>query len=146
MWVPIIKNYTIMGNREEIIKKLKEEFIKKPKPHTEEWYANVKERFDTMKPFTCVNDLPDVPVFKDYGKYKEIVVKNLIRCGAIPKDELSVGKTYVGGCRNATEATWDGNEFKYTRNKFGMLFDDTIKHFEDDIYYDVFIPIKEKTT
>jgi hypothetical protein len=135
-----------MGNREEIIKKLKEEFMKKPKPYTDEWYADVKEKFDMMKPFTRVDDLPDVPVFKDYGKYKEIVVKNLIRCGAIPKDELIVGKAYVGGCRNTTEATWDGNEFKYTRNKFGVLFEDNIKHFEDDTCYDVFIPIKEKKT
>lgn len=135
-----------MKNREEIIRRIKDELARKPKPYTEEWYANVKERFDTMKPFIYVDDLPDVPVFKDYGKYKEIVVKNLIRCGAIPKDKLSVGKTYVGGCRNTTEATWNGDEFTYNRYKFGDWFEDTIKHFEDEMYYDVFIPIKEKKT
>ena len=133
-----------MKDREEIIRRIKDELARKPKPYTDEWYANVKEMFDTMKPFTCVDDIPDVPVFKDYGKYKEIVVKNLIRCGAIPKNDLTVGKTYLGDCRNTHEATWNGDEFTYDRCKFGDWFEDTINHFEDEMYYDVFIPIKEK--
>lgn len=133
-----------MKNREEIIRRIKDELARKPKPYTDEWYAEIKERFDNMKPFVCADNIPDIPIFKDYGKYKDIIVDNLVRCGAIPKNKLIVGKTYIGVCRNASEAEWNGEEFIYKRYKFGITHDDTIKHFEDEMYYDVFIPIKEK--
>ncbi len=116
----------------------------KQKAYTEGWYEMTKERFDNMKPFSEPNDIPTIPSFKDYQKYKEIVIDNLIRCGAIPKSKLKVGTTYIGDCRNTNEATWNGEKFEYKRIKFGMTFDDTIEHFEDEMYYDVFVPIKEK--
>ena len=62
--------------------------------------------------------------------------------GGIPKAELIPGATYLGRCRNATEAIWNGNQFEYNRYKFGEWFKDTINHFEDDDGYDVFIPTK----
>lgn len=63
----------------------------------------------------------------------------------IPKSELVVGETYPGYCRNARRATWDGEMFHYTRYKFGLEFEENIKHYEDDDNptMDVFVPIKE---
>ena len=61
----------------------------------------------------------------------------------IPKAELIAGETYPGYCRNARRATWDGNVFHYTREKFGSKFEEKINHYEDDNGMDVFVPIKE---
>ena len=63
----------------------------------------------------------------------------------IPKSELVVGQEYPGHCRNASSATWDGDKFHYERYKFGVTFDETINHYEDDNDdgIDVFVPIKE---
>ena len=85
----------------------------------------------------------DVPI-TDPETYKNIVIPNFIRCGAIPKAQLEVGKTYIGSCRNAREAIWKGDHFTYKRYKFGCTFDEDINHFEDDNGYDLFVPIKLK--
>ena len=61
----------------------------------------------------------------------------------IPKSELVVGQEYPGHCRNASKATWNGKVFQYMRRKFGSEFLESIKHYEDDDGYDVFVPIKE---
>ena len=101
------------------------------------------ERFKNLEPFgddpRCV---PPIPVC-DEEIYQKYVVPNLIRCGAIPKDQLEVGATYLGDCRNATEAVWDGEKFIYQRTKFGCTFNEKINHFQDDDGYDVFTPIKK---
>jgi len=60
----------------------------------------------------------------------------------IPKDELTIGETYSGICRNTREATWDGKQFTYTRYKLGEVYEEKINHYEDDNGYDLFIPIK----
>lgn len=60
----------------------------------------------------------------------------------IPKDELVIGETYSGVCRNASEAVWDGKTFTYDRHKFGSCFKENINHFEDDDGYDVFVPMR----
>ena len=60
----------------------------------------------------------------------------------IPKNELVVGDTYSGICRNADEAVWNGKKFTYDRYKFGSCFKEDINHFEDDDGYDVFVPMK----
>lgn len=60
----------------------------------------------------------------------------------IRKTDLVKGQTYEGICRNARKAVWDGNKFHYERTKFGMTYDETINHYEDDDGYDVFVPIK----
>ena len=101
--------------------------------------------FKTMKPFKDENDIPEIPVVTD-KTYKEIIIPNLIRCGAIPKKDLIVGKTYIGDTRNTTEATWDGEKFIYKRYKWGVWFDDDVNHFEDDDEYRnaLFVPLKIK--
>lgn len=104
----------------------------------------MKDYLCKMKPFLKVEDIPTVPKMKSPEDYEEYVVKNYIRCGAIPKKDLIVGKTYIGDCRNATEAVWNGEVFIYTRTKFGHTYDEEINHFEDDDGYDLFVPIKIK--
>lgn len=78
-------------------------------------------------------------------KEDEIFVQDtLIRHGAIPLHELIAGKTYIGTCRNASEAVWLGDKFEYMRYKWGETYPEKINHFEDDDGYDVFVPIKVK--
>ena len=78
-------------------------------------YKKIAEIYNNMKPFKTVDDIPDIPIVKDENFYNEVIVKNLIRCGAIPKDKLVIGKTYIGACRNSSEATWNGKNFDYKR-------------------------------
>lgn len=99
------------------------------------------------------NDLPDkfddvdfdifVPRFttKEDGIF---IQDELIKRGAIPIHKLEVGKTYIGCCRNASEAVWQGDNFVYQRYKFGTTYPEKINHFQDDDGYDVFVPIKAK--
>ena len=131
--------------RLEAIERLRKEAQYK-REHKEEvlmdWIR--KNLVEREKPFTNPDEIPDMPVVKNEGIYKELIVPNLIRLGAIPKKNLVVGKEYVGACRNAENATWNGNEFEYNRYKFGEWFKDTTNHFEDFTTYDIFIPIREK--
>lgn len=87
--------------------------------------------------------IPEPPIL-DRESYNKYVIPNYIRCGAIPKDRLVVGKTYIGSCRNASEAVWNGKVFTYKRTKFGSTYNESINHFQDDNEYDVFVPIKVK--
>ena len=74
---------------------------------------------------------------------EKIVVKNLIRCGAIPLDQLEVGARYEGTCRNASEAVWNGKQFEYKRYKFGDWMYARINHFQEDDGNDLFVPIRK---
>lgn len=102
--------------------------------------AMAKEMWNKMKPFQTADDIPDLPK-ADW--YESIVVPNLIRCGAIPKEDLEVGTEYEGSCRNSSRATWDGKRFNYKRYKFGMWEDDSVNHFQDDDGFDLFVPIRK---
>ena len=127
----------------EKITKILEKFKKNLESQKVKDLEYQKERFDKMKPFKSIDDIPDLPIIKDPEKYREIVVSNLIRCGAIPKDSLVIGAEYEGACRNASTAVWNGKEFEYKRLKWGMWQNDTINHFEDDDGYDLFVPLKK---
>ena len=107
-----------------------------------EHYEKVKQYLQNMKPFK-EDSYVSVPIMNTPEDYQEFVVKNFIRCGAIPKSKLVKGKKYKGSCRNAGEAVWDGEHFIYRRFKFGCEFDEKINHFEDDNGYDLFVPIAE---
>ena len=115
----------------------------KLKKEKEERYNTVLNHWKERKPFRDEDDIPPIPIVlpKDY---EEIIVPNIIRCGGIPKDKLIVGKTYIGDCRNAREAVWDGEKFTYMRTKFGSTYSETINHFQDDDGYDLFVPLKIK--
>ena len=115
----------------------------KLKKEKEERYNTVLNHWKERKPFRDEDDIPPIPIVlpKDY---EEIIVPNIIRCGGIPKDKLIVGKTYIGDCRNAREADWDGEKFTYMRTKFGSTYPETINHFQDDDGYDLFVPLKIK--
>ena len=115
----------------------------KLKKEKEERYNTVLNHWKERKPFRDEDDIPPIPIVlpKDY---EEIIVPNIIRCGGIPKDKLIVGKTYIGDCRNAREAVWDGEKFTYMRTKFGSTYPETINNFKDDDGYDIFVPLKIK--
>ena len=115
----------------------------KLKKEKEERYNTVLNHWKERKPFRDEDDIPPIPIVlpKDY---EEIIVPNIIRCGGIPKDKLIVGKTYIGDCRNAREAVWDGEKFTYMRTKFGSTYPETINHIQDDDGYDLFVPLKIK--
>ena len=104
------------------------------------------KRFNEMEPFEGdVRRIPLLPVI-DKEIYDEHIVPNLIRCGAIPKEKLIIGHTYLGDCRNASKAVWKENGcFEYMRTKFGWTYPEEINHFQDDDGYDVFTPIKDIT-
>lgn len=119
----------------ETLKKLKEEEIANREKRRKEYWEN-------MEPFTEPYDVPSLPqVSKE--EWENFYVPHLIRCGAIPKDQLEVGAAYYGDCRNASEAVWDGEKFTYQRYKFGFTFPEKINHFQDDDGYDLFVPIKK---
>lgn len=103
------------------------------------------EFFNNLKPFETVDDIPDIPIIKDKNLYEKVIVENFIRCGAIPKDKLIVGKTYLGNCRNTDKATWNGKCFVYNRYKNWSYYEDEINHFQDDDGHDLFVPIKQLT-
>lgn len=119
----------------EILKKKKKELIRK----------ETILYWKTRRPFKNEDDIPDIPVM-DKEDYETHIIPNIIRCGGIPKKELIEGATYIGNCRNAIEAVWNGKRFTYRRYKFGYIYDEDINHFEDDNGYDLFVPIKLKET
>ena len=105
-----------------------------------------KEYWENLKVFENEHDIPDIPVYRDGEEqqfFQDVVVPNLIRCGAIPKDQLEVGAWYLGDTRNTDKAKWNGKEFEYERYKLGSTFTDTCNHFQDDNGYAFFIPIKK---
>lgn len=110
-----------------------------------ERYNEVLEYWKNRVPFTDEDDIPSIPIVKD-DDYRRIIIPNIIRCGGIPKEKLVNGETYIGSCRNASEAVWNGEKFTYLRTKFGTTYTECINHFEDDDGYDVFVPIRIKDT
>ena len=120
-----------------------EEIKQKMNMDREERYNNIIEYWKNRKPFKDENDIGSIPIVLPRD-YKDIIVPNIIRCGGIPKNKLITGKTYIGECRNANEATWNGEKFIYKRNKFGMTYDEDINHFEEDDGHDLFVPLKIK--
>ena len=123
------------------------EDIEKAKAKLEKERAERKQNmikwFNKMKPFKDHHDIPCVPC-TDEETYQNVIIPNLIRCGAIPKDQLEVGAKYEGDCRNAHIAVWKENgRFEYMRTKFGCTYPEEINHFQDDDGYDVFVPIKK---
>ena len=101
-----------------------------------------KTFFEGLTEFKTEDDIPDLPKLPE-DEYKEIVIPNLIRCGAIPKKDLILDKEYLGACRNSSKAIWKGDHFEYLRYKWGSSYIDSINHFEDDDGYDLFVPIRE---
>lgn len=132
-----------MGEREKKIEELRARLRERAEYERAHRVEMITEAFGNLKPFTGCDDIPDLPKLDDAEVYRDVVVRNLIRCGAIPKARLVVGRIYEGKCRNADRATWDGSVFRYMRRKFGAEYEETINHFEDDNGYDLFVPIRE---
>lgn len=72
------------------------------------------------------------------------VLNQAYELGMIKKSDLIDNQKYFGRCRNASEAVWNSEKqkFTYIRTKFGSYFDEDINHPEDDLGFDLFIPIK----
>jgi hypothetical protein len=70
-------------------------------------------------------------------------IESAVSLGMIPKNQLINGVRYIGYCRNATNAVWNAEmqRFIYIREKFGCKFEEEIVHPEDDIQFDVFVPV-----
>lgn len=118
-------------------------YIMENNKFSESKYQAILDTWENMKPFEDEDSIPPIPKVlpKDY---KEVIIPNIIRCGGIPKDKLKKGATYIGDCRNSSQALWNGKEFIYVREKFGSSYTEKINHFEDVNGYDVFVPIKIK--
>lgn len=117
-------------------------YLKNSHDKRDELYAKCIETLENMTSLSPEHI--HVPIMRNKEDYEKYVVKNFIRCGAIPKKDLVIGKTYVGSCRNAGEAVWLGECFEYDRYKFGCTFKEKINHFEDDNGFDLFVPLHEK--
>jgi hypothetical protein len=117
-------------------------YLKDSQDKRDELYAKCIETLENMTSLSP--EYIHVPIMRNKEDYEKYVVKNFIRCGAIPKKDLVIGKTYIGSCRNAGEAVWLGEQFEYDRYKFGFTFKEKINHFEDDNGYDLFVPLREK--
>lgn len=127
----------------ERIEKIRQEAIRRREEELKNRDLKIKEWFENLEPFDGdVDRIPMVPSCNE-ELYQKYVIPNLIRCGAIPKEELEVGTAYLGDCRNASKAIWNGKVFTYRRTKFGYTYDEDINHFQDDDGYDVFVPIKK---
>lgn len=86
-------------------------------------------------------NLENIPVARNEDEHVALC-HNIINAGGIPRDKLVKGARYRGVCRNSDEATWDGDQFIYTRWKWGSSYVEHISHFEDEMYYDVFVPLE----
>ena len=140
-----------MDNRdEEILKRIREEKRNLTKEEVDiirecrykrqiEVWKNMNDKFTVDK----LDYIPEPPVVEP-DDYVNVIIPALIRCGAIPKAQLEKDTTYIGSCRNASEAVWNGFQFEYVRYKFGSTFKEKINHFEDDNRCDLFVPIKKK--
>jgi hypothetical protein len=62
----------------------------------------VDERYqkliDSLENMTSFGNEINTPKMKSKEDYEKYVIKNFIRCGAIAKKDLVIGKTYVGSC------------------------------------------------
>ena len=125
------------------IEELRADAIKRAIERAKNRKQAIIDCFTNLKPIPDKDHIPMLPMC-DKETYDNVVVPNLIRCGAIPIDKLVVGKTYIGDCRNASEAVWNGKRFVYERHKFGDVFEEEINHFQEDNGYDLFVPIKVK--
>ncbi len=106
----------------------------------------LKEFWENLKPFKTYKDIPTLPQApKD--EWDNFYVPILIRCGAIPIDQLEDGECYEGDCRNANITRWDAQKqrFIYWRHKWGDVFEDSVNHFQMDDGNDLFTPIKKIT-
>jgi hypothetical protein len=107
---------------------------------------SMREYWETLKPFTGVNDIPNLPRVET-DEWNTFYVPKLIGAGAIPKKDLVDGQYYAGEHRRATIAKWDAtkNRFVYNRTKFNLTYEDDCNHFEDDDGYALFVPIRIAT-
>lgn len=106
----------------------------------------IEEYWDNLLPFREPKDVPPLPKV-DAKKWKEFYVPKIIKANGIPRKDLVDGQFYIGDHRNANVAKWDAKKehFVYMRYKFGSIFEDVCKHFEDDDGFALFVPLRIAT-
>ena len=96
-----------------------------------------------MEKFKYINDIPEFPACNSSQEHEELCAEYIL-AGAIPKSELVSGDWYIGQSRSTNIAQWFSKpkKFYFIRYKMGGEYVDTIRHFQDDNGYDLFIPFK----
>lgn len=107
-----------------------------------DYTAKIIDDFNSMSPFVNELDIPTIPAI-NRRIYDDVIVPNLIRCGAIPKNKLKLNKIYIGSSKESKEAIWKGTYFAYLIDKWGTKMIKKVSHFEDYNSRDIFIPIKQ---
>lgn len=106
-------------------------------------YDKIEKNF--FKKLKTFNDVEDIPLFNMMNKtlWENKYVPRYIELGAIPKNKLIHGKSYIGKSRNTKIATWNkiNQRFEYIRIKNDRPYKEIINHFEDDDGGDLFIPM-----
>ena len=117
----------------------------------------IKEYWNHLPKFVDENQVPNIPIVQGVRgeitngitqeEHDNFYIPKLIEAGAIPKNQLVDNTWYYGNFRNTRFCLWDdkNQEFKYWRHKFGRAFWGTCEHFQNDIGYAVFVPIREAT-
>lgn len=85
-------------------------------------------------------------IYHEFCRRGAVDLRGAEAAGMIAKNQLEHGATYIGHCRNTKEAVWDANAnaFIFTRDKFGMKFEDDAQHPADDKGFDIFVPVQKK--
>lgn len=82
-------------------------------------------------------------IYVNYLGRNQVDLNKAEEAGMVAKRNLVDGQVYLGHCRNSSKATWSAEKvcFVYDRTKFGSTFTEVIKHPEDDIGFDIFVPV-----
>jgi len=67
------------------------------------------------------------------------------RHGMLCLKELNKGHTYLGKCRGATTAQWNGEYFVIARWEMTTWIFDYVPHPEEDEGHDIFVPVFDLT-
>lgn len=81
-------------------------------------------------------------IYNTFCQRNHVDLKAAIAAGMIPKNQLIKDHIYLGHCRNADHAVWDGKRFEHIRYKFGHPMQDHVPHPQDDDGFDVFVPVR----
>jgi hypothetical protein len=117
-----------------------EEWDKRMLPRYEAQVRWIFDEWDNPKQMKDSYDIPDIPRDATHEHFALLYKK-----GMIMKKDLKDGGVYFGGCRNATIARWSKEDDKFThwRCKWGSTYEEKINYPTDELYYDVFVPLRE---
>lgn len=74
------------------------------------------------------------------------LLENAYESGMIGKEKLNPGATYLGYGRGVVLASWDGDNFLYSKYELGFNDIERVPHVEDYRGWDLFVPVLELDT